>query len=121
MTDITTIKENMPVATLATAVIVRRGAKRPDLLERRYRRAIQGARRIDRRRPLTVDRESSFGLLRRFTIHGSRFTIHVFCFLSVGKSMTSLIEGESVRSITSLSIPIPSPAAGGMPYSSAVT
>jgi hypothetical protein len=33
--------------------------------------------------------------------------------------MTSLMEGASVRSITTLSIPIPSPAVGGRPYSKA--
>jgi len=36
-----------------------------------------------------------------------------------GKRMTSRIDAESVRIITSLSIPMPSPAAGGMPYSRA--
>ena len=38
-----------------------------------------------------------------------------------GKSMTSRIEGESVKNITRRSIPTPRPAAGGMPYSSART
>ena len=37
-----------------------------------------------------------------------------------GNSRTSRIDGESVRNITSRSIPIPSPAVGGRPYSSAV-
>ena len=32
-----------------------------------------------------------------------------------GKAMTSLIAGESVRTMTSRSIPMPSPAVGGMP------
>lgn len=45
-------------------------------------------------------------------------TFH-FSGLSCGNIITSLIEGESVKSMTSLSIPIPSPAAGGIPYSSA--
>ena len=39
----------------------------------------------------------------------------------VGKSMTSLIELESVSSITSRSIPIPRPPVGGIPYSRART
>ena len=38
-----------------------------------------------------------------------------------GKRMTSRIEGESVKSITSLSMPMPSPAVGGSPYSRALT
>jgi hypothetical protein len=38
-----------------------------------------------------------------------------------GNSITSLIDCEFVSSITSLSIPMPSPAAGGIPYSSALT
>ena len=38
---------------------------------------------------------------------------------SRGKRMTSRMEGESVRSITSRSMPMPSPAAGGMPCSRA--
>ncbi len=42
-----------------------------------------------------------------------------FSFLSCGKRMTSRMDGESVRSMTSRSMPIPSPAVGGMPYSSA--
>ena len=37
-----------------------------------------------------------------------------------GKSNTSRIEGESVNNITKRSIPIPSPAVGGIPCSSAV-
>ena len=41
-------------------------------------------------------------------------------FLRVGNKMTSLIEAEFVCNITSLSIPIPSPPAGGIPYSSAL-
>jgi hypothetical protein len=36
-----------------------------------------------------------------------------------GKSRTSRIEGEFVSNMTSLSIPIPSPPVGGIPYSSA--
>ena len=36
-----------------------------------------------------------------------------------GKSNTSRIDGESVNSITRRSMPIPMPAVGGMPYSSA--
>jgi hypothetical protein len=36
-----------------------------------------------------------------------------------GKRMTSRIEGESVKNMTSRSIPTPSPAVGGIPYSSA--
>lgn len=36
-----------------------------------------------------------------------------------GNNNTSLIEGESVSNITNRSIPIPSPAVGGIPYSSA--
>jgi hypothetical protein len=38
----------------------------------------------------------------------------------VGKSSTSRIDGESVSSMTSLSMPMPRPPVGGMPYSSAV-
>src|SRR5690606_4818586 len=38
-----------------------------------------------------------------------------------GNRITSRIEGESVKSITRRSIPMPSPAVGGMPYSSART
>lgn len=34
----------------------------------------------------------------------------------VGKRMTSLIESDEVKNITNLSIPIPIPPAGGMPY-----
>jgi len=41
-------------------------------------------------------------------------------FRSRGKRMTSLMEGLSVKSITSRSMPMPSPAAGAMPYSSAL-
>jgi len=37
-----------------------------------------------------------------------------------GKSRTSRIEGESVNNITNRSIPMPSPAVGGMPCSNAV-
>ena len=37
-----------------------------------------------------------------------------------GNNMTSRIEGESVNNITKRSIPIPSPAVGGNPYSRAV-
>lgn len=37
-----------------------------------------------------------------------------------GNKITSRIEGESVKSITNRSIPIPSPAVGGNPYSNAV-
>lgn len=40
------------------------------------------------------------------------------CFNS-GKKMTSRMDGESVRSMTRRSMPMPSPAAGGMPYSKA--
>src|SRR5262249_13134106 len=39
----------------------------------------------------------------------------------VGKAMTSRIEALSVSSMTSRSIPMPSPPVGGRPYSSAVT
>lgn len=39
----------------------------------------------------------------------------------VGKAMTSRIEGLSVNSMISRSIPSPIPPVGGMPYSSAVT
>src|SRR4030042_2574029 len=38
-----------------------------------------------------------------------------------GNNITSLIDCELVSNITSLSIPIPSPAAGGIPYSRALT
>ena len=38
----------------------------------------------------------------------------------VGKSITSLMVALSVKSITSLSTPIPSPPVGGKPYSRAV-
>src|SRR5204863_23266 len=38
-----------------------------------------------------------------------------------GNRMTSRIEGESVKNMTSRSMPTPRPAAGGMPYSSART
>ncbi|BED92550.1 MAG: hypothetical protein RsTaC01_0307 [Candidatus Paraimprobicoccus trichonymphae] len=38
----------------------------------------------------------------------------------VGKIITSLIEALLVKNITSLSIPIPSPPVGGIPYSIAV-
>ncbi len=40
---------------------------------------------------------------------------------SSGNSSTSRMDGESVNSITRRSMPIPSPAVGGRPYSSAVT
>ena len=40
---------------------------------------------------------------------------------SSGNRMTSRMEGESVRSITSRSMPIPSPAVGGRPCSRART
>ena len=39
----------------------------------------------------------------------------------VGKAMTSRIDGLSVSSMTSRSIPMPSPPQGGNPYSRAVT
>ena len=39
----------------------------------------------------------------------------------VGKVMTSRIEGLSVSSMTSRSMPMPSPPQGGSPYSRAVT
>ncbi len=39
--------------------------------------------------------------------------------LMYGKSSTSRIDGESVKIITRRSMPIPSPAVGGIPYSSA--
>src|SRR5260370_998649 len=45
--------------------------------------------------------------------------IHFGSGLSRGKRITSLIEGALVKSITRRSIPIPSPAAGGSPCSSA--
>src|SRR5581483_9145030 len=38
-----------------------------------------------------------------------------------GKRMTSRMEGESVKNITSRSMPTPRPAVGGIPYSSART
>src|SRR5690606_34895535 len=40
---------------------------------------------------------------------------------SKGKAITSRIEGWPVSAITSRSMPIPKPAAGGIPYSSART
>ena len=40
---------------------------------------------------------------------------------SCGNAITSRIEGESVKNMTSRSMPTPSPAVGGMPYSSART
>jgi len=39
--------------------------------------------------------------------------------LSCGKRITSRIDGLSVKSITRRSMPMPSPAVGGSPYSSA--
>ncbi len=39
--------------------------------------------------------------------------------LRCGNSTTSRIDDESVKNITSRSMPIPKPAAGGNPYSSA--
>ena len=45
------------------------------------------------------------------------FKINYFLGLSVGKITTSLIFCVFVSNITNLSIPIPSPAAGGIPYS----
>jgi hypothetical protein len=39
----------------------------------------------------------------------------------VGKAITSRIDGLSVNSMTSRSMPMPSPPQGGSPYSSAVT
>ena len=41
--------------------------------------------------------------------------------LKCGNNITSLIDGESVSSITSLSIPRPAPAVGGKPYDKAST
>ena len=46
--------------------------------------------------------------------------LHYFNFI-VGKSITSLIVSEFVSNITSLSIPIPIPPVGGIPYSRAST
>jgi hypothetical protein len=43
-----------------------------------------------------------------------------YFFLMWGKRITSLMEGESVRTITNRSIPTPSPAVGGSPYSRAL-
>ncbi len=42
-----------------------------------------------------------------------------YCFSS-GNAMTSLMLAEFVSSMTSLSMPMPRPPQGGMPYSSAV-
>ena len=42
------------------------------------------------------------------------------CGRICGNNKTSRMDAESVSSMTSLSIPIPSPAVGGRPYSSAV-
>ena len=44
--------------------------------------------------------------------------IDYFC-LMYGNNNTSRIDGEFVNSMTSLSIPIPKPPVGGIPYSSA--
>ena len=41
-------------------------------------------------------------------------------FLNVGNKITSLIDAELVCNITNLSIPIPNPPAGGIPYSKAL-
>ncbi len=41
--------------------------------------------------------------------------------LNSGNKITSLIEAESVKNIINLSIPIPSPPAGGIPYFRAST
>ena len=49
-----------------------------------------------------------------------RWHIYASGFI-VGNNNTSLIDAESVRSITSLTIPKPRPPVGGIPYSSAVT
>ena len=54
------------------------------------------------------------------TARGVHWNNYVSGFI-VGKSKTSLIEAESVRSITSRSIPKPRPPVGGIPYSRAVT
>ncbi len=51
------------------------------------------------------DQEAPFGLTGRMR----------------GNRMTSLIDGEFVKSIASRSMPIPSPAVGGIPYESAST
>ena len=42
-----------------------------------------------------------------------------YFYLISGNNKTSLIEGELVNIITSLSMPMPSPAVGGIPYSNA--
>src|SRR3989339_1283424 len=52
----------------------------------------------------------------QFVRHNLNYGVSSF---NCGKRITSLIEGESVKTITSLSIPIPSPAVGGIPYSKA--
>ena len=54
-----------------------------------------------------------------FTPYFSQFSY--WMLFIVGKIITSRIEALSVNSITSLSIPIPSPPVGGMPYSRDVT
>ena len=44
-----------------------------------------------------------------------------YLVLKSGNKITSRIEAQSVKSITKRSIPMPSPAVGGKPYSNAVT
>src|SRR5690554_1540891 len=52
----------------------------------------------------------------------SLFELSALCSGRIaGNRMTSRIDGESVNSMARRSMPIPSPAVGGKPYSSAIT
>jgi hypothetical protein len=54
------------------------------------------------------------------TLPPSPHPSHPHSFLSKGKAITSLIAGLSVSTMTKRSMPMPMPAVGGMPLSSAV-
>ncbi len=53
--------------------------------------------------------------------HADRRVVHSTSGRMCGNRITSRIDGESVRNIARRSIPTPSPAVGGMPYSNART
>ena len=80
--------------------------------QRRQTGVVAAAEVAARQQPVVAGGERDLRLLRPWLGHSGRMW---------GKRMTSRMEALSVSSITRRSIPMPSPAAGGMPYSRART
>ncbi len=87
----------------------------------------RSARRDARKRPAssrTSSAMSTFALVGFARVHGrvcARAGQPASADLSCGKRITSRIDGLSVKSIARRSMPMPSPAVGGSPYSRART